>query len=358
MQGGACVIELLPLPRNDGIISSHAPLRENPALMVSLKLPDNAVTRVLRDWKTLLRTARPVSRVAVLDRRHVYILPTKQGVLFALVLVCMLIGSINYALSLGFVLTFLLAGLGVIAMLHTWRNLAGITLGAGRTQPVFAGDELRIGLVAADTSGRPRFAIAASYTGPHPAFVDIPAGDRSELSIVVPTFKRGWLAPGRLTVHTEFPLGLFRAWSYVELDNRCIVYPRPAASASTPPMSGDQGRAGVHRTASGDDDFSGLRDYVHGDSLRRIDWKASSREQGLYTKQFQGANSALLWLDWQLAEGDTEARIAQLTRWVLDAHAAGMAYGLRLPGLEIAPESGEPHFRRCLENLALFGFAS
>ena len=325
--------------------------------MVSLKLPDNAVLRALRDWKTLLRTARPLSHVVVLDRRHVYILPTKQGVLFTVVLICMLIGSINYALSLGFVLTFLLAGLGVMAMLHTWRNLAGISLAPGRTLSVFAGEEAHIGLVAAESHGRNRYAIAACYADPHPVFVDIPAGDRSEFRISVPTARRGWLAPGRLTAHTEFPLGLFRAWSYVELDHRILVYPRPAPPEAIPPLSGDYGRTGTHKSASGDDDFAGLRHYIHGDSLRRIDWKASSREQGLYTKQFQGASSTLLWLDWQLAEGDTEARLSQLTRWVLDTHAAGLSYGLRLPGNELAPDSGEAHFRRCLETLALFGSA-
>jgi uncharacterized protein (DUF58 family) len=326
--------------------------------MVSLKLPDNALFRALRDWKTLLRTARPATQVAVLDRRHVYILPTRQGMLFAVVLVCMLIGSINYALSLGFALTFLLMGLAVVAMLHTWRNLAGISLTTGRTLPVFAGEEAHIGLVASESHGRTRYAIAASYADPHPVFTDIPANGRSELGLAVPTTRRGWFNPGRLTVHTEFPLGLFRAWGYVELDYRILVYPRPAPPEALPPMSGDTASIGTHRSASGDDDFAGLRHYVHGDSLRRIDWKASSREQGLYTKQFQGASSALLWLDWQLAEGDTETRISQLTRWVLDAHAAGLSYGLRLPGSEFPPDSGEAHFRRCLETLALFGNAA
>ena len=140
--------------------------------MVSLKLPENAVTRALRDWKTLLRTARPVSRVAVLGRRYIYILPTRQGMLFAVVLVCMLIGSINYALNLGFVLTFLLAGLGVIAMLHTWRNLAELTIEAGKTLPVFAGEAARFNLIAADNHRRARYAVAASCAELPPVFFD------------------------------------------------------------------------------------------------------------------------------------------------------------------------------------------
>lgn len=322
--------------------------------MVSLKLPDNAATRALRDWKTLLRTARPVSDTALLDRRHIYILPTRQGLLFALVLACMLVGSINYALSLGFVLTFLLAGLGVIAMLHTWRNLANLAIASGKSPPVFAGEDANFGLVAADPQLRDRYAIGFRYRDGKTVFADIPADGRSELAIPLKSTRRGWLAPGQLTVYTEFPLGLFHAWSYVQLDNRSLVYPQPAAAGLPPPLSGADGKAGSHAPASGEDDFAGLRPFQHGDSQRRIDWKASARKQTLLTKHFQGANRALLWLDWQLAEGDTEARISQLTRWVIEAQAGGQSYGLRLPGIEIPPAAGESHYRLCMEALALF----
>lgn len=322
--------------------------------MVTLKLPDNAAMRALRDWRTLLRTARPTGPTALLDRRHIYILPTRQGVLFALVLVCMLVGSINYALSLGFVLTFLLAGLGVIAMLHTWRNLANLTVIAGKTPPVFAGGEAAFMLIAADRQGRARQGIGFGYRDDASVYVDVPADSQREFAIPLAAARRGWLAPGRLTVHTEFPLGLFHAWSYVDMGQRCLVYPQPAAAGLPPAMAGTEGSAGSHAAASGDDDFAGLRHYQFGDSPRRIDWKALAREQGLFTKQFQGATHALLWLDWLSTGGDTEARIAQLTRWVLDANASGETYGLRLPGLEIAPASGEAHFRQCMESLALF----
>lgn len=322
--------------------------------MVTLKLPESSVLRVLRDWKTLLRTARPVSDRALLDRRHVYILPTRQGLLFALVLACMLVGSINYGLSLGFVLTFLLAGLGVIAMLHTWRNLANLAIASGKSPPVFAGEDASFGLIAANPQLRDRYAIGLRYQDGETVFADVPADGRSELALPLTSTQRGWLAPGRLTVYTEFPLGLFHAWSYVQLDNRCLVYPQPAAAGQPPPLSGADGQAGSHAPTSGDDDFAGLRPYQHGDSLRRIDWKASARGPGLLTKNFQGANRALLWLDWQLAQGDTEARISQLARWVLEAHAGGQSYGLRLPGVEIPPAAGENHYRVCMEALALF----
>jgi uncharacterized protein (DUF58 family) len=81
-----------------------------------------------------------------------------------------------------------------------------------------------------------------------------------------------------------------------------------------------------------------------------------ARGQGWYTKQFGGGGRSSLWLDWDELEGrDPEARLSILTRWVLDAERAGDLYGLRLPGVKLAPGGGEHHQERCLAALALFG---
>lgn len=312
------------------------------------------MTLTFPDWRKLLRTARPVTGTTTLDRRHVYILPTRQGLAFALVLLGMLLGAINYSLSLGFVLTFLLGGLGVVAMLHTWRNLAGLTVSAGRTAPVFAGEEALFGLIVTDRNGRERYAIGMRQGKGDAMYADIPAMRDGALTLPVKSWRRGWLEPGRLTVFTEFPLGLFHAWSYVELANRCLVYPAPAVPGLPLPPVVAEGMSGGQHTAAGDDDFSGLRGYHYGDSPRRVDWKASAKEQGLFTKQFLGVENASLWLDWnQLPVHDAEQKISVLTRWVLDAKATGQPYGLRLPGREIAPGYGEQHDHQCLEALAL-----
>ena len=59
-----------------------------------------------------------------LVHRRVYIVPARLGWYSGATLLVLLVGSINYALSLGFALTFLLAGLGLAGMVHTARNLA------------------------------------------------------------------------------------------------------------------------------------------------------------------------------------------------------------------------------------------
>ena len=313
----------------------------------------------LADWKSWLRTARPVDRQAVLDRRHVYILPTRQGVLYFCVLCAMLLGSINYSLSMGYALTFLLAGLGLVSMLHTWRNLAGLVLQAGRSAPVFAGEAARLGLAATELQGRARYAIRIATADGDASYIDVVPEGHSELALPLTTTRRGWLVPGRLTVSTEFPLGLFHAWGYVALEQAYLVYPRPAPPGRPLPLSDAGVLTGNTLLQPGDEDFAGLRPYQAGDSMRRIDWKASAREQELLAKQFEGGGSARLWLDWEAAGGgDIESRIAQLTRWVIDSEAAVLPYGLRLPGRELRPAVGEAHYHACLEALALFGMPS
>lgn len=312
------------------------------------------MTLVFPDWKKLLRTARQTTNTAILDRRHVYILPTRSGMLFGLVLLGMLLGAINYSLNLGFVLAFWLGGLGVVAMLHTWRNLAHLVVSPGKTIPVFVGESAHFVFLARDTKHRARLAIGLQRGKEAPVFGDVTADGSTTLTLALPTAKRGWLKPGRISLFTRFPLGLFHAWGYVELEATCLVYPRPAPPGlPLPPFSVNAQPQGNH-AIGGDEDFSGLRNYRIGDSLRRVDWKASAREQGMYTKEFEGQGQQVLWLKWEMTTGqEIESRISKLTRWVLDAHEAGLTWGLSLPGSQIAPARGEAHLHDCLQALAL-----
>jgi uncharacterized protein (DUF58 family) len=156
-------------------------------------------------------------------------------------------------------------------------------------------------------------------------------------------------------VFTTFPLGLFQAWSNLELETHCIVYPRPEPGHVPLPVP-RAGDANELQTGQGQDDFAGLRPYQHGDSLRHVAWKAAARAEPLMTKQFTGLAAGELWLDWDVMPIDlhVEARLSRLTRWTLEAARAGHSYGLRLPSIVIAAGSGPAHQLRCLTALALF----
>lgn len=295
-------------------------------------------------------------REICLHRRRIYILPTRYGCLFALLLFVMLLGAMNYSNSMAFALTFLLASLGLNAMWHTHRNLLGLHVVKGHAKPVFAGQVAHFKLNLHNPTGRARQRLAILWRGHRPVFADAPAGDTNSVDLGIPARTRGWLRPGRFRVFSYYPLGLFRAWSWLELDMAALVYPQPAATA--PPLpAGSGGNESDRHGGPGREDYAGLRDYQPGDSPRHIAWKALARSDDLLTKQFAGETGATCWLEWdQLPGRDIEARLSILCRWVLEAHARGLRYGLRIPGRGIAPGNGDEHRRQCLRALALFGF--
>ena len=133
-----------------------------------------------------------------------------------------------------------------------------------------------------------------------------------------------------------------------------MVYPHPGSPADPPPpRNTDTGGAQDERR--GEEDFAGLRTFRPGDSPRHVAWKAAAKGGELLVKQFAGTDVTTHWLDWSMLDGlDTEQRLSRLTRWVVDAHAEGHAYGLRVPGTEIPPAISASHRHRCLSTLALY----
>jgi uncharacterized protein (DUF58 family) len=303
------------------------------------------------DW--IFRASVPERPPVTLVQRRIFILPTRQGYTFGFTVLILLVASINYALSLGFVLTFTLVSMAGVAMLHTWRNLAHLRLRPGRCDPVFAGDTAHFG-VNVETPAQTRFAIAIRRKGDDPVYADVAPTETASILLPAIAARRGIMRCGRLEIFTRYPVGLFHAWSYVDFDLQLIVYPKPDPQGGMPPaQSRSVSEEGI--PVAGDEEFNMLRPYHAGDPPKLIAWKALAREQGLLTKEFSAMASSELWLDWEEAHAaDIEARLSVLTHWVLQAERFGQSYGLRIPGTTVAPGRGEAHRTRCLEALALF----
>lgn len=295
----------------------------------------------------------PFTAPVDLTQRRIFILPTRQGMLFAAVLVIMLIGSINYNNSLGYLLTFLLASVAVVSILYTYRNLLQLKISVGNITPVFCGEKIKISVVIDNSGLSQRFAVQAALPNSHSKSCDVEQDGWSSLTLAYRTDKRGVHHIPRITISTVFPLGLFRAWSYVRLNNAFLVYPEPVGESRLPYQwnQEQQQLRGYHK---GSDDFAGLYTYTPGDPLGHIHWKAYAREQGLHTKKFGGNNEQELWLDWRVFnKPGTEARLSQLAKWVLEADMTEINYGLWLPGNRIPPSLGPMHKQKCLKALAL-----
>ncbi len=312
----------------------------------------------IRAW---IDSRQPRTDTLLLTQRNVYILPTRAGWMFGVTLIVLLLASINYQLNLGYVLTFLLAGSGVVSMHLTHATLRGLTLHLKPVAPVFAGDPAVLDVVLT-SPGAARFGIGLKISGAPEAtltWIDVPALGQAhaQVSFVPPT--RGLHDTSTLGAETRFPLGLFRVWTVWRPAGQLLVYPQPERPpAALPAARAVPGGPTQSRSADGGE-VEGVRAYRRGDPLKLIAWKKAAKtlDSGgdLVSRDTSASAHQELWLDWQACGTlAPEERLSRLTAWTLAAHRAGADYGLRLPGVDIAPADGDAQRRHCLEALALW----
>lgn len=304
-------------------------------------------------WVT--RGQHPARDPVRLERRRIYILPTRYGYAFAALLFVLFLWSINYSNSMGFAFTFLLVAVAHNSMWQAHDTLLGLIVHPPNTEPVFVGQDAAFGFRLENPDPKVRYGVGLQWRDQPPRYVDAPASGVVAATLAIPATQRGWLRPGRIRVLTRFPLGLLQSWSWVEFESAGLIYPQPRGQRALPAAMPNSSGGGLHEMGPGSEDYAGFRPYAPGDSPRRIAWKAAGRSDQLLVKRFTDQARPELWLDWALLGDDpVEARLAQLCQWVLKAENEGLRYGLRLPGVQIPPGQGDTHRRRCLEALALF----
>jgi uncharacterized protein (DUF58 family) len=290
-----------------------------------------------------------------LQRRRLYILPTRAGLGFLVLLLFMLLAGLNYANSLALFLTFLLSGFVLVTMNLCHRNLLGTALNAAIAPPTYATRAGSLRLTLENTTSLPRYRIESGIGNQPTRVADLPAQSRQQVALPVAAPKRGVVTIDRLKLTTTHPFGLFRTWTWVHAPITMLVYPRPFGSLPMPSESGRKSGTRSHGH-SGADEWHGLRPFRDGDSPRQVDWKAYAREAPLLVKEYSASGSELRVFSFrQLASLSTEARLEQIARWVVEAQERGDRYGLELPGVHIAPDRGPDHHHRCLTSLALYG---
>jgi uncharacterized protein (DUF58 family) len=313
----------------------------------------------LRRW---IHARQPRTDTLLLTQRNVYILPTRPGLMLALTLLLLLVASINYQLNLGYLLTFLIAGSALVGMHRCHGNLRGLTLHLNPPAPVHVGQAVALEVRLSNPGRQARHGIAMAIDGQSvgpPAWTDVPAQGDASLQLA-------WLAPRRgrqslptLRAQTLFPLGTFRVWSLWRPTSDVLVY--PAVERHPPPLPAGEataGHGGSARTHSSGE-FDGVRAYRRGDPLRTVVWRKAAQtfaagRDDLVSRDLLVSQRQQLWLDHaRCGAPDLESRLSRLCAWVLLADRLGLDYGLRLPGVDIAPDQGPAHRNRCLEAMAL-----
>ncbi|PHV02874.1 DUF58 domain-containing protein [Iodobacter sp. BJB302] len=290
------------------------------------------------------------SSALVLKYDRIYILPSGFGYAFCFTAILILIGAINYQLSLAYLFAFTLLGLGHAVLLRTFRNLLKLRLQLFDAPAVFAGEVASFPLHISHHSSLSRHALIFQFSNQNKVTLNM-LEQEAELAIPLLSHERGWLLAPTLHLSSFYPVGWCHAWSYLNSPARCIVWPRP--ENDPPPWLAENNQGSS--TGRSEEDFAGLRPYQTGDSLRRIAWKQAAHSESLPVKFFDSQGAASQVFSWgQLAGMETEARLSRLCAWILVAQQMGTPFGLSLPGVHIAPALGESHQINCLNALALF----
>ncbi len=297
----------------------------------------------------------PRARSITLDQKRLFIFPSRVGLFFGLALLVMLLLSINYENNMGYAVTFLLATLFVIAILHTFANLSGLTVHAIGARPAFPGQQTEFEIMIERGKRRDHFALHSKWSENAEAVVNLVDEDSVRIHLHQEVGERGWYNPGRLLIDSTYPLGLIRCWTWVDLELYAMVYPQPLASPELPGLATDE-PDGASVPVPGSDDFYGFRNYREGDSPRHIHWKGLAKGQVVQSKQYSAYADRSVWLDWDMFPGlGTEQRLSHLCYWALEFERSDEEYGLRIPGVVIEPGVGEKQRDEVLKALALYG---
>lgn len=322
---------------------------------MALNPPSAIAASLRRRFARWLDRRLPASDSITLNHRRLFILPSGACLGLVCVIVLLWLVATNYENNLVFAVAMLLAAVLVVAIFHSYANLAGITLTISHADAAFAGDKARLTVRLSQQGRRFRDGIHLAFADANPVTVCLD-GEEAEAVLHAQTRRRGWLQPGRLRVETVYPLGLFRVWTLVALRCEGVVYPRPVPGARTSrgEVANDTAR-GLSRTSVGSEDYLGLEDYRPGEPLNHVAWKQMARTGQMMSKRYGDPPRQTRWLDWNDFAGlNREARLSRLCHWLLCLSRERDPYGLRLPGFRSSLGNGGSHRDRLLRALALF----
>ncbi len=326
-------------------------------------------TRLGSRFKRWLDRRIPPGSPITLSQRNVFIFPTPTGFAFGGLIGLLILGGINYQSSLVYGVAFMLGSMFLVTILYTFRNLSGLRLELVGARPGFVGEDIefsvrvvrppdrgRGGGAATETgarrAGRGREGIQLGWPGAIMQWAELYEREAATVRLYMEAGRRGFFRPGRLLVETYHPLGLLRAWTWVDLGAQALVYPRPLFDDLPRPLAGrrDDGQL---IDPEGSEDFTDIKSYQAGDPVRHILWRSYARGGELAVKRYASYVEPRLWLDLDAVTGGLEERLSRLTGLALRATRLDREFGLRLGATVIRPGRGEAHLERVLRELAL-----
>ena len=294
----------------------------------------------------------PKSDSIKLNLRNVYIFFSREGMLFAVLLIITFIAGINYGNNLVLGLCFYLISVWLISFHVTFAHISGLQVRLLEVTMAEAGAPVWVTLQLQSDSRQPRRQLLFSFdltdkktdreikkktknnmNSQHSVLVTRLQGEQT-IRLPVQTHKRGQLELPRLKIKTVYPLGIMRAWSYVYFARTAWVCPKPEVFdwQQQYGVASQEDLAAGGQYRQGQDDFERLDSYIEGESLARVSWGHVARGQGMLTKHFADPVGQEQTLDYgNMPAAHHEQKLAQLAHGVLTLGQLGVPFTMHLP---------------------------
>ncbi|MEO1942124.1 MAG: DUF58 domain-containing protein [Campylobacterales bacterium] len=156
---------------------------------------------------------------------------------------------------------------------------------------------------------------------------------------------RGVHKLGEIVIWSSYPLYLAKFFRSFKIGEKIIVYPEPKGR-------GLEEKFQLGRSFLGErGEFDGIREYQLGDTIRDLHWASVAKGKPMSKKFLHHSREGQLIFDYNQLDGDKEARLSQLTRWVLEGEERKVPFLVRLPGKELRSSEG---VEQILKTLALY----
>lgn len=293
-----------------------------------------------------------------IGRRELYILPTRIGWYYLLILVALFAIAVKFDNQPAFMMLFILVAVGLVAMIYTHNNVIGLKLSSKTSRNVFVGEPAIFPVCVHNESVKPRSAVWLICSGFH-QLLHLSANESQSFDIKLPSVQRGYLNCDPVNLSSQFPIGVFFCWTkrFVS-EQRCLVYPQPLDIIAFPQDGRQAGKqeAKTHGRL-GAEDYAGMKSYQAGDRLRDIHWPSLAKTNKLVSIQYENQSNSSANISWfNIPERfNLEDKLSQLCFWVMEAEKTGLRYQLEMPNHTIEFDNGLSHYHECLSVLALWG---
>jgi uncharacterized protein (DUF58 family) len=169
--------------------------------------------------------------------------------------------------------------------------------------------------------------------------------------------RRGRFTVGNVHVCSVFPFNFFIRCRKSGKKSEGVVFPEPK-QCDPGVVLGKQNRAGGEQYSDRtgfDSDTISIRDYVQGDPLKHISWKATAKTGELKTRELSSLSDQPVLIDFdEVAARNGEERISFVTYMVLNLLRKNVPVGLKLHQKIFRPAASVAHKVALLTELALY----